>query len=73
MELLAWVPGPWELALIAVIALLLFGKRLPEIGRGLGKSITEFKKGMREGEEEAARPRDETPKSGGDTTPTTKP
>lgn len=55
MQILAWVPGPWELAIIAVIALLLFGKRLPDLGRGLGRSITEFKKGLRDGEDEAGR------------------
>src|SRR5437868_2924507 len=32
---------------IAIIGLLLFGKRLPEVGRSLGKGIVEFKKGIR--------------------------
>ena len=37
--------GPTELIIIAVIILLLFGaKRLPEIGKGLGGAISEFKK-----------------------------
>lgn len=37
--------GGWELALIVLIVLLLFGaKRLPEIARAMGKSINEFKK-----------------------------
>lgn len=40
--------GIQEILLILVIALLLFGaKRLPEIGRGLGKGISEFKKASR--------------------------
>ena len=33
--------------IVLVIALLLFGKRLPEVARGLGKGIVEFKKGMK--------------------------
>ena len=38
-----------ELLVVLVIVLLLFGaKRLPEIARGLGKSIQEFKKGVKE-------------------------
>jgi len=38
-----------ELLVILLIVLLLFGaKRLPEIARGLGKSIHEFKKGVKE-------------------------
>ena len=44
---LAWnMPGLPDWIAIAVVALLLFGKRLPEVGRSLGKGITEFKKGL---------------------------
>jgi len=41
---LMFAPENW--LLIAGIALLLFGKRLPEVGRSLGKGIVEFKKGL---------------------------
>lgn len=41
--------GTTELLLIAAIALLLFGgKKLPEMMRGLGKGVKEFKEGMNE-------------------------
>lgn len=41
--------GPWELLLIFLAVLLLFGaKRLPEIAQGLGKGIKEFKGAMKE-------------------------
>lgn len=41
--------GSTELLLIAALALLLFGgKKLPELMRGLGKGVSEFKKGVRE-------------------------
>lgn len=36
----------WEMMLLFVVALLLFGKRLPEVARSLGKGMMEFKKGM---------------------------
>src|SRR5262245_22569158 len=38
--------GPLELILLMGVAVLLFGKRLPEVGRSLGKGIIEFKKGL---------------------------
>lgn len=41
-------PGPWEMLIIMFLAVLLFGKRLPEVARSLGKGITEFKKGLNE-------------------------
>jgi sec-independent protein translocase protein TatA len=40
------MPGPFEWIIIAGIGLLIFGKRLPEVGRSLGKGIVEFKKGL---------------------------
>ncbi|HVJ87802.1 MAG TPA: twin-arginine translocase TatA/TatE family subunit [Caulifigura sp.] len=39
--------GQGELILFMFIALLLFGKRLPEVARSMGKGVTEFKKGLR--------------------------
>jgi sec-independent protein translocase protein TatA len=42
-----WNFSGWELLIIAGIALLIFGKRLPEVGRSLGKGIVEFKKGLK--------------------------
>ena len=47
-----FAPGPMEMLIIGAIAVLLFGKRLPEVGRSLGKGIVEFKKGVRGIEEE---------------------
>ncbi|MDX2133011.1 MAG: twin-arginine translocase TatA/TatE family subunit [Planctomycetota bacterium] len=37
----------WELLIILAIALLLFGRKLPDVGRSLGKGIIEFKKGLK--------------------------
>ena len=45
--------GPTELIIVFVIILLIFGgKKLPELARGLGKGIREFKRATREVEDE---------------------
>lgn len=51
--------GPTEMIFLMIILLLIFGaKRLPELGSGLGKGIREFKKSMREINNEIDRPND---------------
>ena len=42
-----------ELLVILVIALLIFGHKLPSVARSLGGAVNEFKKGAKEGEDEA--------------------
>ena len=41
--------GPWQIVVVVVLVLLLFGgKKIPELMKGLGKGISEFKKGKKE-------------------------
>lgn len=62
LPLAIWVPGPWELILILLVLLLFFGgKKLPELARSMGTSITQFKRGLKESNESIQRP-----ESGGD-------
>src|SRR5260370_16147574 len=44
--------NPWEILLIVGLGLLLFGRKLPDVGRYLGRSMIEFKKGMKGLEDE---------------------
>ena len=55
MQYLAFfeMPGGGEWLVILFIGLLVFGRRLPEVARSLGKSVNEFKKGMREFQDSA--------------------
>jgi sec-independent protein translocase protein TatA len=44
MGLAMWTPGPLEVVIILVIVLIIFGpKRLPDLGRSLGRGMREFK------------------------------
>lgn len=45
--------GTPELLIMLVVLLLLFGTRLPSVMRGMGQGVNEFKKGLKEGEQEA--------------------
>lgn len=40
--------GTWEMIVILGLGLLVFGRRLPEVGRSLGKGIVEFKRGLKD-------------------------
>jgi TatA/E family protein of Tat protein translocase len=48
--------NPLAMIVIMIIALLIFGEKLPEVARGLGKGLMEFKKGLKGIEEELDRP-----------------
>jgi sec-independent protein translocase protein TatA len=54
MNTMAFIPnlGAPELIILGVIMLLLFGRRLPEVGRSLGQGIVQFKKGLKDIETE---------------------
>ncbi len=68
MQMLAFMslPGHTEWLVILVIALLIFGKRLPELARSVGKSLTEFKKGINEAKESTDELVDDVKKTGAD-------
>lgn len=51
--LLIFAPTGWELIIVLVIVLILFGaNRLPQLAKGMGESIRNFKSGMSEAEAE---------------------
>lgn len=47
--ILVWMPGPMEMVIIALVIIVFFGaKKIPEIARGMGKGIREFKDATKE-------------------------
>ena len=55
--LLFWAPGMGEMIIILVVVLILFGaNRLPQLAKGMGESIRNFKSGMAEAEAEDEKP-----------------
>jgi len=63
------IPGPWELILLLVIVLIIFGPgKLPDIGSAVGKGIREFRKASSEIEESV---RGESKRSSTDDRPAT--
>jgi sec-independent protein translocase protein TatA len=60
--MLAGIFGGWEIVLILAVVLLLFGaKKLPELAKGLGSGIKEFKKATREVTDEIQNAGNDTP------------
>lgn len=52
-QVLLGMIGPWQIVLIVLVVLLMFGgKKIPELMRGLGKGISEFKKGKEDNNED---------------------
>lgn len=54
--------GAFEIALIALVAIVLFGgKRIAEVGKGLGQGIRNFKEGIKEEDEKALAEKNDKP------------
>jgi sec-independent protein translocase protein TatA len=51
--MLASFLSPTDLVIVAIVAVILFGNRLPSVARSLGRSLVEFKKGMNETDEKS--------------------
>ena len=53
--------GHWEILALSLVGLLIFGSRLPQVGRSIGQSIVEFKKGLSSVEQEIDEAKREMP------------
>ncbi len=55
LSILLGVVGPWQVVVIVLVLLLLFGgKKIPELMRGLGRGVREFKEGISGDEEKSS-------------------
>jgi sec-independent protein translocase protein TatA len=55
--------GPYEMLVVGFVALLIFGHKLPDVMRNLGRGVSEFKKGIANVEDEIRRIEDAGPAS----------
>ncbi len=63
MSIIAGMFGPQEIILILIIVLLLFGgRKIPELMKGLGKGMKEFKKASNEDDDDEVKPKKESGK-----------
>jgi sec-independent protein translocase protein TatA len=54
--IIAGVVGPWQIVIVVALALLFFGgKKIPELMRGLGEGMKEFKKATKDEPNDAAK------------------
>jgi sec-independent protein translocase protein TatA len=56
LSLFGFMLGTQEILMLLVLGVLLFGRKLPDIGRSFGKTIVEFKKGVKGIEDEVSEP-----------------
>lgn len=62
MQMVAYIGSPTQWMILILVCLVIFGaKRLPEIARGLGRGLCEFKKARREFEEELSKTQQDSP------------
>lgn len=53
LSILLGIPGTWQIVVIVLVVLLLFGgKKIPELMKGIGRGTREFKKGLNTDDEE---------------------
>lgn len=63
LSILLGIPGTWQIVLIVLVVLLLFGgKKIPELMKGIGRGTREFKKGLNTDEEDGEEGKDVTKK-----------
>jgi len=56
LSILLGVVGPWQIALVILVVVLLFGgKKIPELMKGIGQGINEFKKSVKPEENEESK------------------
>ena len=68
----AWLTnlGPWEMLIFGAVLLLLFGRRLPDVGRNLGRGVVQFRKGLQEVGDEMKKAGDESAEASPDSAKT---